>query len=337
MKKLQMVSLVILAMAALAGCSKTEMATEVGPVTDQQALASQVLTADSVSAFTLSDEAAIDDGGMRPDEYESLLPATAGPAPRGLNGIMADTLIPLRWGRHITGVERNSQATIVGDSIANVLLTKTITGEFWVGYGTRTPDTTIVDTIVKKPFTNIVQRKVTFKRIAHHDDAFRNWIPVAVTMVLGKTQGGNPFSIVSMEIADTRLHRDSTFTDPLNDWFRLGFLHGNVPVVPVGDSITVRVTVASADSGAEIVHLRQGVDVEHREFRRARMQLVSSSGGPGAYTRVYERQFVARRPRWNGGGFNLIADVLSRGSIVDAAAPYANEFWGIPYIVVGPR
>jgi hypothetical protein len=297
-----------------------------------------VLTDDSVAVFIASDEATIDDGGMRPDDYESLLPASGAPAAAGLHGLLADSLIPLRWGRHITGVTRTSEATIIGDSIANVLLTKTITGEFRVGYGTRTPDTTIVDTVVDKPFTNVVQRKVTFRRIARHEDKFRNWIPVAVTMVLGKTQGGNPFSIVSMEVDETRFDRHLSFTDPLNTWFVLGFRHGTVPVVPAPDTITVRVTVLGADTAGEIVHLRHGVGGgEHREFRRSRMRLVSSTGSAGAYTRVYERQFVARRPAWEIGRFNLVVDVLSRGSIFDMAAPYANEFWGMPYVVIGMR
>ena len=127
------------------------------------------------------------------------------------------------------------------------------------------------------------------------------------------------------------------FTDPLNTWFFLGFRHGTVPVVPAPDTITVRVTVLGADTAGEIVYLRHGVGGEHREFRRSRMRLVSSTGSAGAYTRVYERQFVARRPAWEIGRFNLVVDVLSRGSIFDMAAPYGNEFWGMPYVVIGMR
>src|SRR6267378_6461420 len=98
-----------------AGCSKNDTVTQVAPLTDSQALQNQVATIDSIAAFSTSDEATIDDGGLRVDEYESLsaamnaLPASAGK-------LTADSTYPLRWGRHITGVTRDYHVVIVGDT-----------------------------------------------------------------------------------------------------------------------------------------------------------------------------------------------------------------------------
>jgi outer membrane murein-binding lipoprotein Lpp len=338
MKNIQSMVLLFMVVCAIgfAGCSNDAAVTQVGSVTDEQVLKSQVLTIDSVDAFSVSDQATIDDGGLRPDEYESVSMAMDNPS-AGLGGVSIDSLYPVRWGRHITNIARTINAVIQGDTLATVTITKTITGEFWIGLGTRTPDTTVVDTVIKKPFVNDVNRKVLFRRIARTGNPFRNWMPIAVTMVEGKTRGSASFSIASMEISDNIRHYDSTFTNPLSTWFRLGLFHGSVPVFPVRDSIKVRVTITSSDTSNEIVHIRHGIsgDRNHPEFRRLRVRPLSVSGSAGNYTRVYERTFVTHLPPRNlAGRFNIMVDVLSRGSIYDTATPYSNEFWGIPYIVV---
>ena len=322
---------------ALAGCSKDDGVTQVLPVTDAEALKSQASSVDSIADFSASDETTIDDQGLRDDSYD----AESGPAAdyiRGTATVALDSLKPLRWGRHILSVTRNYQTVLSGDTLGLVTIMKTITGELVVAYGQRTPDTLIVDTVVHKPFTEQITRKVLFARIARTDDPHRNWVPVAVTMVQGKTTGGNLFTIASIELSDTTFHYDSTFTDPLTTWFRLGRFHGSVPVWSVRDSVTLRLTVTSTDTAAEYAYLRSGIgaDREHRQFGRARMPLVSQTNSGEVYTRVYEKSFTARLPLWFSflGRFNAVADVVSKGTLADPAAPATNEFWGSPYVVI---
>ncbi len=57
--------------------------------------------------------------------------------------------------------------------------------------------------MIKKLFTDVTKRNILFKRIARHEDPFRNWVPVAITMVDGNSQGTNLFSISSLELKDT--------------------------------------------------------------------------------------------------------------------------------------
>ena len=331
MKQLQPAVLVVAAglVFGLIGCSKESVVTSV--VTDSQALQAAVTSIDSIAAFSSSDEATIDDNGLRSPEYD------------GFAKISGDTATPVRWGRHIfwSQVTRRYDVVIpAGDSTAFVTITKTLPGEFWVGVGSRTPDTVIVARTIKKPFTEVLTRNVRFVRVAHSDNPIRNWLPVAITMVDGRTRPDslNHFSIASLEVEQFG-HFDTTYTDPLQTWFRLGLLHGSIPHVRAGDSVRVRVTVNSSEGSAEIAHLRFGIAGNGAEHRRALMRLVSTTGGPGNFTRVFERTFIARLPRILPAGvlaarFNSVVDVLSYGSIYRDDAPFTNEFWGAPYIVV---
>ncbi len=326
---------VIAALLAWGGCSSSNN----NPVTpasspDAQALKTAVQTTDSLNDFSASDELSIDDNGMEDPEYDGVMGASLSKDyPAGTTST-TDSIYPVRWGRRIywNQIVRNYDVTMSGDTLATVMITKTIPGVFVVGWGTRSMGMVTIQDTVRKPFTETTRRKVLFRRIAHNPEPLRNWIPIAITMVDGKTDSINNFTIASVEVKDASL--DTTVTDPLNQWFRFGFFRGCVPRIPVGDSVTVRVTVTSSDALPELVNLRHGIERLSMERRRIRMNLVSTSGGPGDYTRVYERTirtglgmhlFAAR--------FNLVLDVLSNGSVYSMTAPFSNEFWGAPYIV----
>jgi len=222
-----------------------------------------------------------------------------------------------------------------GDTLATVSVTKTIPGQFWVAWGMRTSAGVVFDTLVKKPFSEETKRNFLFKRIGRNAELRRNWIPVALTMVQGQSQGESAFSIASLSVAESRFGFDTTVTDPLNTWFRFGFRHhGCIPTFPVRDTVTVQVTITSADDSAEVVYLRHGIGWDGRIRRRAAFELVSTTGGPGNYTRVYERKFVTELGSWfYVARFNAVVDAFSHGSIYDKAAPFDNEFWGAPYMV----
>lgn len=319
----------------LNGCNNSST---VGPAlqpTDSQVLQQQVTTIDSVAQFSTSDEATIDDNGLKNPDYDGVAKEAALHFGR-LTVPAADSLSPLRWGRHIdwTSVIRDYNVIMLGDTAALVTITKTIPGQFWVGFGSVVNDTVVIDTIVKKPFIDTVGRKVLFKRIANTMNRERNWVPVAITLVRGKSQTTNLFSITSIEIADASRQFDTTITDPLNTWFKLGLFRGSIPELVVGDSITVRATIASSDDSSEVVVLRHSVDVRG-SLHRVRMQLISTTGGTGNYTRVYEKKFRATVPAYAlAARFNAMVDAFSNGSIYSMSAPFTNEFWGSPYIVV---
>ena len=320
------------------GCSEKDAITQSTKVTEEQALKLAVIEVDSVAEFSSSDEISIDDEVMREPEYDDF--ATSMFAKPNLLDAVTDSIYPIRWGRHIqwSSITRDYQVLIQGDTLAYVTVTKTIPGEFIVGWGTRTADTVIIQDTVRKPFTETVQRRVLFRRIAHTDSARNNWRPIAVSMVQGKTLGVNAFTIVSLEVSDKNNLIDTTVIDPLSQWFRLGLFRGSVPKYPVGDSITIKLTVNSSDSTAEDVFARHGIAKGWSERRRAKMQLQSSAGNEGGYTRVYIRTFRAGLPaRSSFARCNIIIDVLSHGTVFSRTSPFSNEYWGVPYIINRPR
>ncbi len=319
----------------LASCSKESTTEPTAQVqTDAQAVQYMVENVDSVAAFSASEDYSIDDEGMQNAEYDIL--AKYGMPPVSVGGLASDSTHPLRWGRHIfwNQIVRDYHVVMSGDTLAYVGVTKTIPGEFWIGWGLRTGDSVVIDTVVKKSFTEQSRKNIVFRRIGRNEDRLKNWVPVAITMVDGKSQGTNSFAIASLEVSETAHNFDTTVTDPLSTWFRLGLFHGSVPILPVHDTVTVRITVTSSDDSAEVVYLRHGIGWDGLERRRGALELISSTGGPGNYTRVYARTFVtALRPAVLAERFSALVDVFSRSTIFDKSAPFSNEFWGIPYIV----
>jgi|GEM_PF-1916939 len=325
----------------LAGCSKESSITQAGPPTDEQALKQQITGVDSIAMFSSSDEATIDDNGLQDDEFDAETGMSANYLSRA--GVSADSIYPVRWGRHIDWkhISYDYSVTKQGDSVATATIKKSIPGEFWVGLGTRSNDTTHIDTVVKKRFIENASRIIRFKRIGRSENPFRNWVPVAMTMVEGKIDSVNKFAVDSVEISANIPQFDETITNPLATWFRLGLwpLRGSIPIFPAGDSVRVRLAITSSDSTAEIAYLRHGIAGDRPDRRRLEMNLISATGNQGQYTRIYERKFKASLPRLMGlpvGRFNIVVDVLSRGSIYDNASPFANEFWGMPYMVWRP-
>ncbi len=332
---LVLIGCAVVSMVVLMGCSKDSTVTTPTQVTDQQVVQNQAATVDSVAQFSSSDEATIDDNGLQDPDYSGLAKEMLVSLHANVN-FNIDSLSPIRWGRHIIWdqIIRNYQVVMIGDSEAIVTITKTIPGEFWVGWGTRYVDSVVIDTIVKKPFTETVKRNVRFKKIANYEDKERDWVPVAITLVEGST-ATKPFSIASFELNDVTHSYDTIVTDPVNTWFRLGLFHGSIPRLMVGDSVIVRATVQSSDDSAEVVYLRHGISGGGLLRNRVKMNLVSTSGTPGNFTRVYERKFSPRLPLdILAARFNAVVDVFSRGSIYSPSQPFANEFWGYPYIVI---
>lgn len=305
----------------LTACNK-ESTTAPDTDADKEALLQLIATTDSLMEFSSSDEATIDDEGVQDPEYSAFAKT------------LVDQIIPVRWGRHIfwDQIVRNYTVEKTGDSTAVVTITKTIPGEFWI------LDTTGIDSIYKKPFTEEVKRKVLFRRISNHADALRNWIPIAITMATGKTTStSNKFSIKSITISGD--YSKTISAPPDTAWFYyrhwLWRWRGSIPVFSVGDSIKVQVEISSSDDSSEIVVIRHGVIAGRQERRRGIMQLISTSGDSGNYTRVYERSFkTGSLPiGFIIGRFNATVDVMSYGSLYNDSEQYANEFWGMPYMV----
>jgi hypothetical protein len=331
MSQITMSIVVFAAAVAIWGCSKDNGSTNPAITTDEAAMQYQIVHSDSIANFLASDESSIDDSTYMNSEY-------------GLAKV--NTIVPVvQYGRHIFWSQATRSFSTVkdGDSVAVVTVTTTIPGELLLAVGSRSGGSVLVDSVIQKPFSEVVVRKVRFKRIANTADPELNWLPVAMTLAQGKSTNASAptFQISSLEFTASS---DTIIYDPLASWFRFGRpLHSGIPYVHVNDTITVRVTVESNNDSAEVVNLRHGIDGVELARGRVLMQLqppvVHPIGGAFAHTRIYQRKFVARnfaigRPLIRVARFSAIVDVFTYNTLHDDSAAFANEFWGFPYIEV---
>jgi len=318
----------LLAVAGLliAGCSKeglngTADLTQTPPagVTNEtQAMQSLAMT----DAFVQNDELTFADQAVQPMDY-------------GTFGKIDAAIMPLRWGRFITGVTKTVTTTVQGDTLAFTHVAKVVTGTLKIKGITGVGDTVTIS----KAFTDTSGRNIIFKRVAKNPKKFwMNWEPVASSLVAGGTfpvPAGNQISIVKVEFflpqGDT-----ITVTDPTGYYLRYrwhGFFKGgrkDLPELISGNAVRVRATVVSASADTDIVAFRYGYDLFNHN-RRQRMAMVSEvNNGNNTFTREYESSWMVH---FHHGYFNAGIDALTRATLYDDAAPYSVSWWGVPYRV----
>jgi hypothetical protein len=308
-----------------------------GAAADKQAI-TRMIQSDSLGEFELSDEDIMNDGAPIFDDGSD-------------DGTIAKTLVaikPIRWGREITNVVRNVDVVFIGDTAAVATITKTISGNLVISAAYS--DTAVVaDTLISKPFSEQVQRKILFHRKVERSEegdddegegADTEWVPVALTLVEGHTQpqANSLFTITSLEF--TFPWGKDTIADPLATWLRFRRGHDGVPSFVPLDSVSVKLTISSTDPDTELAVLRfkgpRFWTMYPGSFghRRVRMQLISSDSVGGSFKRIYQAtlhvgldgEFPVRR-------FHAALDVLSHGTLYDDTKPVSNEFWALPYSV----
>lgn len=307
---------VIVLLAVLVGCTKTEGPSESTFNSDQEYLQNAVSSQDSIADYSNSENSTIDDGGVRPIDADGFAKV----------GEETSPITPLRWGRKVDSVSRNVTVDIKGDSVAIATIVKTISGTLHIiairdSAGVR-------DTVqVTKPFRDAATRKVLFVRVRRSSDFRLNWKPAAISLVDGRSPA-NDFFITELRIATPR--DTFTVTDPLNTWLQFGRLRGEIPRIHPLEPVQIRVTITSQNDSAEFVALRWGVGWGDGRHHRARIPLMSQSGA-GSFTRVYERTFAGHR---HIGRFNAVIDAISYATLYDDdTALYSNKFWGLPYVL----
>lgn len=317
-----------LALAAgvlLTGCTKEDSIVDPtnqppAGVTDERSAISQSAASDEYSS---NGESTMHDGEMQPASYSSF-------------GEISADITPLRFGRFITRVTKSVEVEFEeGDSTAVATVTKDIYGVFKIRGIAGEGDTVTVE----KEFHDRAVKKVIFRRVARDLVRFwRNWVPVATSLVAGGTVEPND----DIRVIRTELYLPNgdtvVVTDPLHHFLRYRWLSllahdlGFRPPVPeliADQQLTMRVAVVSASPDTDLVALRFGSDLYHKH--RLRMRLVSEEdNGDGTWTRVYERMWTVPRLR---GFFHVAVDAMTHGTIFDDSEPYSVSWWGVPYRV----
>jgi len=243
-------------------------------------------------------------------------------------GKVSTTIIPRNWGRKIESFSRNVNFTALTDSTAIATVTHTLQGFVWIRAKYTPQDTAF--SIIKKNFTETIVRLVKFVRINRTKDPRNNWKISEISAIEGGTTGSQ------ITINEVRFYAgDDTIvvTDPNNTFLNLENVKGRVVPEMVANltlPLRVQVTVTSSAPDSDFVYVHRPYFYAGQWQYRAHMNLVSSaSNGDGTYSRVYE---LSWKGVWQGRQ-DMLVSAVTRGSILDDAAPFSSQIWGVPFIV----
>jgi len=293
----------------IAGCTKESSLVSPLSNADKEVI-KQVIENDD---FIASVDAALNDGTYLPPNFEF--------------GSFSKEFYPLRWGRVVRKVTKEYTYDQVNDTLVVVTITRTVESDLKIA-GTYTQGKTTPDTVLVKPLVEVFKRKVQVVKVANADTTrARKWKIWAVSLVQGGTENSN---ITIKKITLTLPNGNVVeVTDPLNQFYRPGFLGHREGVPSFNPSSTVKftVTVQSATPDTDIVSMTFGVN-RFGSYRARKLFPMISSNGSGE--EVYEAEVKVHLHR---GSFNAMVHAISRESLYDDSAPVSVSVWGVPYVV----
>jgi hypothetical protein len=301
----------ILAIVVFTNCSK-ESPTE--PITTDAAYFTSVVTGNdaTTSDLILSDYQALDESAQLQALKIKITKELAGAA-----------ITPLHWGRVISSASRTiTKPTVTqADTVAIVAANVTFTGNFVI-QALSGADTVVI----KKPFTESLDRNLKFVRVARTKFPRLNWALDAVSIAAGGTD--NPaISITQVELVAP--NNTFTVTDPLSYYMQIDrwWMPHHFPVLQ-NASITLRVTVQSAQADTDIVtlHYAPGAFGLHN----VPFTMTSETNNGGTFTRVYEKTWTVSGSAKKFA--SLMVSATTKASLYnDDLSNFSSVLWGIPY------
>jgi hypothetical protein len=240
-------------------------------------------------------------------------------------------IMPRGWGRRIDNASRSVTYDHLNDTTVLATVTNTLTGQVWI----RLKRSTLKDTIIYKPLSETITRKVEFRQASIAGfDSLRNWKMLAISGVQGGTaNNGLIIQNVTLFIDDDTV----SVSNPLDSLYQFvkGYRRWGVRELKPNFAVQykVQVTVKSTDPDSDIV-------VAHRPlwystgcaYGRASMKLLSSvSNGDGTFTRVYENDW-----KWQWafpGRYSVYVGAITRQSIYNDQAAFSSNVWALPFVV----
>lgn len=310
LKKFFLPLLLLALISFFAGCQE-EMTVESNnePTTDQQALEKIV---DEDSLITSFEPNYNEDGLM------------------DIIGKINTEIYPFRVGHKVRLVNRNLNIEFQGDT-AYGTLTKTFEGTLFI-LASYDSTSTQPDTLIEKPFTSVVTRKLIFVRIAYTPFPARNWALAAISLPEGGTQSPN---IDITKLTAFLPNGDTLMINAPNEYFlerrwQFRWRWRNFPIIPRNAEVTLRVELTSAYEDNDFVTLTYGANRFGMHRAKKRFNLVSSTFNGTGYDKVYEQTFTTHQ---YVGFYHAIINAMPGQVVLDDSAPVESEFWGIPYFI----
>jgi hypothetical protein len=299
--------IILTAIFLFAGCknSPTEPSTT-EPTTDQGAM---LKIADEDSALASFDSNYNEDDAMP------------------FMGKVSTTVYPSKVGLRMHIVNRTMSADINGDT-AYATLTKTYEGVLLISASYDSAKTS-ADTLISKPFTSTITRKLIFVKVAHTDFPLRNWRIAAISLPEGGTTSHHNINIKKVTVF---LTNDTLMVTSPNEYF-LARGRGwwkQIPIIARNHAVKVQVELFSAFNDDDFVTITYGADFKGLHRAKRRFELVSSTPVAGGYNKIYEQTYNSNL---FPGYYYAIINAFPRQVILDDSIPVENNMWGIPYAV----
>jgi hypothetical protein len=304
----------------LSSCNK-ENATEPKELTDEEFMQQVIANGysntgvdeDNLMSLETQD---LDDGGAIKDDDNNPLDSPI------------DSL--KRWGRKVTNRSVNIQIS-GNDSLRNVSLTRTITGNYIIiGYVNG-----ILDTIVK-PYTTVFSRNIIFKRVARTQYPRLNWRVYQITNSDGQTTtpqvGSSLVQMTKIEVYKNGSQTPTyTITGPdfQNQYYTTMYFGGTgIPSLNRGDQLLVKVYTISQQTPVDYVAFHWAKNTFG--FHRIPFTLESQNGNNRVYSKtfnIYSQHKI--------GVFNGFIGASTHESLYDDDVNlFASDQVGIPYKVL---
>lgn len=242
-------------------------------------------------------------------------------------GKVSTEVFPYKVWQKMRLVNRNLNIEFEGDT-AYGTLTKTFEGVLFIAVSY---DSTASqpDTIITKPFSTVVTRKIVYIKIGNSDFPKRNWVIAAVSLPEGGTLSPN---IDLQKLTIFLPNGDTMMISSPNEYFlkrRMGWWR-QIPIVRHGQQVLLRVELFSAYEENDFVTLTYGANRLGHHRAKRRFELISSTPVSGGYEKVYEQTYTAHQ--WPGF-YHAIINAMPRQVVFDDSTPVEAEAWGVPYFV----
>ena len=236
-------------------------------------------------------------------------------------------IYPFKVGHRVRLVNRNLSVNFVGDT-AYGTVTNTFEGTLIIA-ASYNSGATSPDTVIRKPFTSVITKKIIYVKVANTPFPFRNWRIAAISLPEGGVLSPN---IDIQKLTAFLPNGDTLVINSPNSYFlSRGFgWWRQLPIIAKNQSVTIRLEVYSAFADTDFVTLTYGAD--KKGFNRAKRKFVMISSNPSGngFARVYEQTYNAHQ---FVGHYHAIINALPKQVIFDDATPVESETWGVPYFV----
>ena len=245
-------------------------------------------------------------------------------------------IYPLRVAQKMRIVNKVFTAVQIDDTTAEGTLTVTFEGVLFIA-ASSAPEAIFPDTVIQKPFTTVVTRKIIFHRVRFDGDIqvdfehrpFKGWKIAAISLPAG---GTTESGIQIKKMTLTLQNGEVVVIESPNDYFVSRGLARWRHILSFNSStqVDIQLELISNSEEEDYVTLTFGGNLHGMNRVKKQFELISTELTESGYLKVYSQSFIANR---FPGHFHAVVNAYSHNTVYTDTAPVENDMWGVPYIV----